>query len=51
MPPAGFSYDSKIIGIGFIGEEDNNPDIGIYVPRASRLYISDVYVNHAKKGF
>ncbi len=46
-----FAYDSKIIGIGFVGDKDNNPDIGIYVPRASRLYISDVYVNHAKRGF
>ncbi len=50
-PVSKFAYDSKIEGIGFIGDKNDNPDIGIYAPRTSRLHISDVYVNHAKRGF
>ncbi|HEX8332428.1 MAG TPA: glycosyl hydrolase family 28-related protein [Segetibacter sp.] len=46
-----FAYDSKITGIGFIGEPANQQDIGIYAPRTSRLDISDVYVVNTKKGF
>ncbi len=45
-----FAYDSKIEGIGFNGHGDF-VDIGIYAPRTSRLYIRDIYIKNAKKGF
>lgn len=48
--PGRFAYDSKIEGIGFYGV-GNRVDIGIYAPRTSRLYIRDLYIKNAVKGF
>lgn len=48
--PNQFAYDSKIEGMGFFGH-GNEVDVGIYAPRTSRLYIRDIYIKHAKKGF
>jgi hypothetical protein len=49
-PPGRFTYDSKIEGIGFYGDGDN-VDIGIYAPRTTRLYIRDIYIKNATRGF
>lgn len=45
------AYETKIFGIGMIGDFANPAEYGIYAPRTTRLQVSDVYGVNAKYGF